>query len=323
MSTKSSRKSAQVVKKAKSQNPNAKLRQKPKYKSFRMHKLVKHHEKPLMSSWQMMKKTLRLMSKNKLNLLLFSVVYGVLFLLFVRGIFNPINIDDIRLEIESSLGEGESNSLNTNRLVFGQLVGTLTSGLSGEQGVYQIMLLVISSLALIWLYRQQQAGNKVNIKQAFYRGMYPLIPFTLLIYLVIIQLLPAIVGNFLYSTVISGGIAVGGVERFIWLLFYMSTLLLSFYLISSTIIALMVVTLPEMTPMIALKKAKELTTFRRFSIFRKIIMLCVFIALAFVAFVIPALFINAMLAQIVFLAMSIIVLPFAIGFMFVLYRELL
>ncbi len=312
-----------VVKKAKVTREDARLREKPKYRSFRMHKRVKHHAPSLPNSYKLMKKALRLMWVNKKPLFFFTLIYGALFLLFVRGIFNPINIGDIRFEIESSLGEGSGTSFEANRLVFGQLASTLASGLSGEQSIYQIMLLVIGGLALIWLFRQHQAGNDVSVRMAFYRGMYPLIPFLLIVYLLLLQLLPGVIGNFLYTTVVAGGIAVNGLEQFIWLLLYVSLLLLSFYLISSTSMALMIVTLPEMTPMMALRRARELARFRRFSLFRKILALLLFIGLFFIVIVFPALFITAWLAQGLFLLLSILTLPFAIAYLFVLYRELL
>lgn len=312
-----------IVKEPKSVKADARLRVKPKYKSFRFHKQVKHHEKPIINVYAITKKTFQLFNQNKKNLAFFTIIYGILFLLFVRGIFNPINIDDFRFELESKIGEGEGSTFSSNRIIFGQLIGSFGSGLTGEQGIYQVMLFVLSALAVIWLFRQQQAGNIVNIKQAFYRGMYPLIPFTLIIYLIILQLLPAIIGNFLYSTVIANGIAVGQVEQFIWLLLYLSTLLLSFYLISSSVVALMIVTLPEMTPMRALRKAKELVTFRRFAVFRKTTALLFIVAAMFIIIVFPALYISSMAAQIAFLLLSILVLPFAVGYIFVLYRELL
>lgn len=315
--------SKKVVKTARITRENARIRERPKYKSFRLHKRVKHPDKALPGSYKLMKKALSLMWANKLPLIFFTLVYGVMFLLFVRGIFNPININDIRAEVEVSLGEGSGTSFETNRLVFGQLAGTIASGLSGEQSVYQVMLLVIGSLALIWLYRQQQAGNTVTVRMAFYRGMYPLIPFLLIVYLILLQLLPGVIGNFLYSTVVAGGIAVNGLEQFIWLTLYLSLLLLSFYLVSSSLIALMIVTLPEMTPMMALRRARELARFRRFSLFRKVIGLMIIVALIFIAIVFPSLYIAAWLAQVLFLLLSILALPFVIAYLFILYRELL
>jgi len=94
-------------------------------------------------------------------------------------------------------------------------------------------------------------------------------------------------------------------------------------MISSSLIALLVVTLPEMTPRIALKKAKELVEFRRFSVLRKVLALFIFLLLLFVGIVFPLIFVSAVLAQIIFFVLTILAVPFAVAYLFVLYRELL
>lgn len=320
--TRKNTKTKKVVKIPKTVAADARLRKKPKYKSFKLHKRVKHHEKPLLSVRQIVMKALKLLGQNKKSIFFFSIVYGIGFMLFVRGIVNPINIDDLRATIDPTGATG-SASFGGNIIVFSELLGTLSAGVSGSQGIYQVLLLVMSALSLIWLFRQQQAGNKVTYKQALYRGMYPLVPFMLLFYLLLLELLPAIIGNFLYSAVISNGIAVGAVEQFIWLLFYLVSLLFSFYLVSSSIMSLFIVTLPEMTPMIALRKAKELVTFRRFAVFRKTTFLIVFSAAVFFVTVLPLLFVSAIAAQIMLFVMSILIIPFCVAYLFVLYRELL
>ena len=314
----------QVVKTAKKSKANTRVRSKPVYKSFRLHKAKKSsHTRALPSSVTIAKKALRLLWLNKKSIATFTFIYGLLFLLFVRGIVNPINIGDIRAQVESQLGAGAGGSFEANRVIFTELAGSAAAGLSGEQAIYQIMLLVIGSLALIWLFRQQQAGNRATARMAFYRGMYPLIPFLLIIYVIFLQLLPAVIGNFLYATVTNGGIAATSLEQFIWLLLYILLLLLSFYWISASSMALMIVTLPEMTPMRALSRAKELVRFHRLSVFIKVIALMVFIALFFMIIVFPSLYIASWLAQGTYLLLSILTLPFTIAYLFVLYRELL
>jgi hypothetical protein len=161
------------------------------------------------------------------------------------------------------------------------------------------------------------------MKQAYYRGMYPLVPFILVFFVIALQTLPATIGNFLFRTVLDSGIAINALEQGIWLLLFLSLLLLSFYLISSSLVALYIVTLPDMTPRIALKKAKELVEFRRFSLLRKIFGLVVFLLVIFVGTVFPLIFVSATTAQIVFFLLTILTVPFATAYLFVLYRELL
>lgn len=315
-------KSKTIVKQPKELKPGAKQRKKPKYKTFRLHKRIKHHAPPLPSWWILLKKSWALMKANKKQIAVFAAVYGFLNLLLVRGFSSPVDIEGLQESFREVIGE-DSAGLAAGFTAFGLLINASTQGSSEVAQVYQTFLLVIASLALIWLYRQQQAGNLVSMKLAFYRGMYPFIPFILVLLVIGLQLLPALIGNFLFSTVISAGLAVSGLEQILWLLFYITTLLLSLYMVSSSAIALYVVTLPEMTPMVALRQARELVRYRRFSVLRKSIAIILVIFALLVVVVLPVIFIAPVLAEWMFFAVTVLGIPLVIGYMFSLYRELL
>lgn len=320
--TKSKTRSSSVVKQPKLVDDNARLRKKPKYRTFRLHKRVKHPAPPLPSWWGITKKAFRLLRANARNILFFALIYGLLNLVFVRGFSSPVNVDEIRDSFAGVLDQ-ETSTLATNFTVFSLLIESTTSAAGEVSGIYQLLLIIIGALALIWLFRQQQAGNKVTMKMAFYRGMYPVVPFSLIGVVIALQTIPASIGNFLFSTVIQNELAVNTFEQAVWLLLFLALSLLSLYLISSSLIALLVVTLPEMTPMRALKKAKELVMFRRASVLRKVIALGLFILVLFVAIVFPLIFVSATAAQLVFFALTVLVIPFVVAYLFVLYRELL
>ncbi|MCA9324388.1 hypothetical protein KC992_04795 [Candidatus Saccharibacteria bacterium] len=311
-----------IVKKPKVVGDDVRVRKKPSYKSFRYHKRVKHPAGPLPGWWMVTKKALRLLNANRRNMLRFFFIYGLLYVVFVRGVSSPVSVQDIRDSFKDIGGE-DASAVVTNFTFFSLLVQSTTSAAGDIQGLYQLFFLTVSVLALIWLFRQQQAGHEVSMKEAFYRGMYPLIPFSLVALVITLQTIPASIGNFLFSTVISKGIAINAFEQTVWLLLYLLLLLLSFYLITSSAIALFVATLPEMTPMRALKKAKELVKFRRFSVLRKIFALVILVLVMYTVIVFPLIFVSATLAQIIFYSLTILLVPFATAYLFVLYRELL
>lgn len=311
-----------VVKNPKIVADDARIRRRPQYKSFRLHKKVKHHDPKLPSWWKITKKAFRLLAVNKKNIFKFFLIYGALYLVFVRGFSSPINVEDIKSSF-SEIATEEISSLAANFTAFSLLLQSTTKASGDIAGLYQMFFLIVSALALIWLFRQQQAGNKVTIKDAFYRGMYPIIPFILITIVITLQTLPASIGNFLFRTVIDSGLAINTLEQSVWLLLFLGLLLLSAYMISSSLIALLVVTLPEMTPRIALKKAKELVEFRRISVLRKVVALFLCLATIFISVVFPAIFMSGLLAQLLFYTLTILAIPFATAYLFVLYRELL
>lgn len=311
-----------IVKEPKIVDSNAKARKKPKYKSFRLHKRIKHPSAKLPNWWVLLRKSWALILANKKPILFFIIIYALLNILLVRGFSGAINIEELRDTFREISGE-ESAVILSGFTAFGVLFSASAQGSSEIGQVYQTFLLVISSLAIIWLYRQQQAGNNVSIKMAFYRGMYPLIPFLLVLFVIGLQLIPALIGNFLYTTVIDGGLAVGFLEQAMWTLFFISTLLLSLYMISSSSIALYIVTLPEMTPMIALRQARELVRYRRFPVLlRAIAIILVVLALLFVV-VLPIIFLAPALAEWIFFFITVLAIPLVHGYMFSMYRELL
>ena len=311
-----------IVKDPKISKPGAKARQKHKYKSFRLHKRIKHPQPKLPSWWHLFMKSLALMRANKKAIMVFVIVYGLLNLLLVRGLTSTVDIEGVKESLSSIVGDG-SSGLATGFTAFGLLLDASTKGSGEVAQVYQTFLLIIASLALIWLYRQQQAGNKVTMKMAFYRGMYPLVPFTLVLLVISLQMIPALIGNFLYTTVISNDLVVGGLEQTAWLLFFASTVILSLYMISSSSMALYIVTLPEMTPMIALRQARELVRYRRFSVILRCIAIILIIFALLFLIVLPVIFIAPTMAEWMFFVLTVLGIPLVHGYMFSLYRELL
>jgi hypothetical protein len=324
MATKKKKKtrSTTIVKQPTRIAEGAKLRKKPEYKSFKFTKRIKHHQGPLLGWWKIFRKALRLVRANKKNVFFFSIIYGLLSLVLVRGLTSPVDISGVRDAFDGAFA-AEVTDLATKFTALGLLFESTTRGAGEVSSLYQSILFVMGMLALIWLYRQQQAGNKVTIRQAFYRGMYPMVPFILVLVVMTVQLLPMLIGKFLYDEVVGGGIAVGAFEETLWLLLFIGLIIYSLYMISASVVALYVVTLPEMTPLMALRKAKDLVTFRRFSVLLRFIVYPLFAILFLVLTVLPMLFIAEGFAQWLFFIELAVLLPVSVAYYYVLYRELL
>jgi hypothetical protein len=311
-----------IVKVPKTRSVDAKHRKKPNYKSFKLHRSIKHHEATLPSWWYLLRKSFALLAANKKQIFVFFLIYGFLNLLLVRGFSSTVDIEGIR-ETFNEVVDSDGSSMATAITAFSILLDSTTQGTNQGAQSFQTVLLIVSSLAIIWLYRQQQAGSKVTMKMAFYKGMYPLIPFLLVVAVMGFQLIPAVLGNFLLTSVVQAGLIVGVLEQVLWTLFFISMLLWSFYMISSSAIALYIVTLPDMTPIRALRQAKELVHFRRFSILRKTVAVAIILVTLLTIIVIPVIFLFPVLAEWIFFSITVLAIPLAHGYMFTLYRELL
>lgn len=245
------------------------------------------------------------------------LIYFVLSLILVGASTNITTLRDNLVETSPAPGQ-----LGISLILFTELIGS--GGSSSESGsVYQAVLAIVVSLAVIWALRQLLAGHKVTIRDSFYKGMYPFVP-TLLVLLVIgLQLLPMMIGSFLYNVMFVGGIAVTIIEQALSAVVIFLLVLLSLYWVTSSLFAFYVATLPDMRPMRALRSARELVRFRRWTIMRKLLFLPLALLIVGAVITVPLLWIWAPMAQWVFMLLAMAGLVFAHIYVYSLYRELL
>jgi hypothetical protein len=271
------------------------------------------------------RKTYELLAINWKLLLGIAVVYGVLNILLVRGFNGGLDVRELKTEL-SQLFHGGWGTVASSFTVVALLVSSSDSTSTSDQaGAYQTLLVIIVSLALVWTFRQLLANRtaKLRIRDGFYQGMYPLVPVLLVLLVIGLQLIPMLIGGLLYSTVITNGIAVGAAEVTGWFVLFMLTIVISLLLITPSIIALYIVSLPNMTPKKALQSARELVRFRRWKVLGKILFLPVLMFLAICVLMLPIIVAAPVIAQWAFFVLSVTFLPIIHGYLYTLYRELL
>jgi len=251
-----------------------------------------------------------------------TLIYGVMNLLLVQGLASTSQINLLKNDL-TQVVHGHLASLGTTFGGFSQIVGSAGSGSNPSAGAYQMFLAIITSLAVIWTLRQLYLGNKIRLRDGYYRGMYPLIPFILVLIVVFIELIPVIAGATIYTLAVSNGVSVNGFEQFIWLLVFILSAVISFYLVCSTLFALYVVTLPDMTPLKAMRSARRLVRYRRLVLFGKLIWLPFILIVVSSVIMLPLILWLTFLAQWVFFIISMFALVVANSYIYNLYRELL
>jgi hypothetical protein len=251
-----------------------------------------------------------------------TVIYGLLNLVLVQGIAGNADLTELKQTLDQAF-TGNFGSLVSGLSIFAVLVGSAGNASSETAGAYQLFLALIGSLAIIWALRQVLAGNSLRIRDGYYRGMYPLVPFTLVLIVVGIQLLPLLIGSTLYGLVISNGIAVYTAEKLLWGLVYLFLTLITLYMLSSSLFALYIATLPDMTPMKALRSARELVRRRRWTVLRKILALPIILLVVAAIIMVPIIVWITPLAQWVFFLLTMSALLAVHSYMYILYRELL
>jgi len=274
-----------------------------------------YKESPIPNSFQLMAKVFRDFRKFWKPLSGILLVYLVLNIIFTTGFISNINssVSTIRSDLNST------HSLSKAVSGFGSLLG------SGGQSssVAQSLLLVLESLVIIWALRHLLAGENITVKQAYYRSTTPLIPFMLVIFVIILQLLPITIGAATLAVVLSSAFTATGLLTVVFAILLALLALWSFYMISSSIFALYIVTLPDMQPRQALRSARNLVRFRRWSIMRRLLFLPICILLLMGLVVVPLILLTPFLITAVYFVLTMLAILFANTYLYNLYRGLI
>lgn len=248
------------------------------------------------------------------------LVYLLLNIVFASGISNISgNFDSIKTELQTGGGHNLWHAAGG----FANLVASSGSSGSSTGSSLQSALFIIESLVIIWSLRHLLSGQPVTVKGAYYKAMTPLIPFLLVIAVIIIQLLPVTIGALVLAvvstsvftnTAVATGFSIG-----------MLVLLAcwSLYMISSSIIALYIVTLPDIEPRQALRSARDLVRFRRLLVIRKVLFMPILIFIVMGLVIVPLILFAKPVVPAVFYILSMLAILFAHSYLYSLYRGLI
>lgn len=273
----------------------------------------------LPNAWRLSRQSLALLWRNRGLFAGITAIYVVLNLLLVRGLASGVDM----VSLKQSLGSGNGLNRIPDGLAATATVATSGSSFGDAAGAYQTILIIIVSLTVIWTLRRVLAGDTVRIRDGFYQGMYPFVPVVLIVMVIGLQLIPMLVGVSLYSLVMVNGIAVHQVEKFFWIVLLIASLAVSLYMLCSSLFALYIATLPDMTPMKALRSARELVRYRRLSVLRKLLFLPAVLLLIATLVMLPVVLWATTLAPWLFFGLSMTGLVIINTYMYTLYRELL
>lgn len=304
--------------KAKASKPRK--RKQPEYRSFKLAKRIKVKKIP--GSLKLMKQTARIFLDNKFLFGGIIIISSFLTFVFVQSFGTQTNFMDLKYSVESALG-GSVNRFGTGLAVLNSLLGSAGPQSSDVASAYRTALTIIVSLAVIWAFRQILAEEKIRIRDTFYLGMYPLIPFILVLFVVGLQLIPLVLANVLYAAVFTNGLAITAPEQIIWACAIGLLSLLSLYMVLSSMFALYIATLPEMTPMKALRSARNLVLHRRLVIFARLLIMLLVVSLLAGAVLLPLIIFVPTIVEPVFYLIGSFALVFVLGYVYLLYRELL
>jgi len=235
-------------------------------------------------------------------------IFGTLFLIIVAASIVLLGIlsEDTYVRFQTAIDE-TSSGLETGDISRGMkagllLISSFTSGglsqtMSETQRVLTVFVFLTVWLTVIFILRHLLAGNKLKVRDALYSALSPLVS-TLLIFVVIFaQLIPIFLSIVAYSAATATGFLDTPFYAFVFWLLSSALALLSAYLISSSAIALVAVTVPGTRPFAALNLARNLMIGRRLKFLLRLIFLAFLLILGLIAIVFPIIVLDLTLKQ--------------------------
>jgi hypothetical protein len=176
------------------------------------------------------------------------------------------------------------------------VTGGISSSLTDVQQVYAGLIFLVTWLSTVWLLRNILAGHKVKLRDGLYNSSAPLLSTLLVALALIVQLLPLAVAVIGYVAALASGLLdSGGVTAMLFWIAAGLLMIISLYWISSTFIALVVVTLPGMYPLQALKTAGDLVIGRRIRILLRLLWMSLGIIVIWALVMIPVILLDTWL----------------------------
>ena len=297
----------------------------PAYRSFRLSRTIKpdaiHVIPPLKQLWT---DTWNFLWLHRSKMLKFVAVYTLTYLVLVKGLTGfSLDTAELKTELQEAFG-GSFGSITTFTLLYASLLSSLSGSSSEITNYFMVTITVVFSLAFIWLVRKLHLKNSTaTVKDAFYQGMRPLIPFLVVIGIMLMQLIPVVIGGLIYLSIQSTVLAVSDLELIGITVLAILGLVLTVYLLAGSVFAIYIVTLPNTTPMVALRSSMRLLRIHRWVVLRR--MLLFFVALIVLGFVLVLPFIIwfPALAEYAFFIMGCASFAVMHTFMYKLYRSML
>ena len=182
------------------------------------------------------------------------------------------------------------------------LLSTITTGgLSGESSeaatVFGVIIFIIIWLVTIFLLRHRLAKHKVKLRDALYNAMTPMISTLVVLVVVVVQCIPIFLLIIVYSAAVQTEFLATPFYALVFFIFAALMLLLSGYLLSSSLIALIAVSAPGMYPMRALFTASDLMMGRRVKFILRIIAGAVALVILWVVVMMPLILFDLFMKQ--------------------------
>lgn len=242
----------------------------------------------------------------------FILLMAVFYIVLV-GLMSEDFYQELQATIDSSSGESLGNFAKSGLLLLSTITtGGLTTSKDDIGFVFTIILFLIMWLVTIYLLRKWYSGAKPKLRDALYNSLTPLIS-TLLVFLVIfIQCIPAMLVAITLSAARVTGFLSTPFYALVYFIFAAVMLLITGYLLASSLMALVAVTVPGVYPMAALTTASDLMASRRIKLIIRVVYLIFVAIIVYIITMLPVMLIDLWLKGIWSWIANVPIVPFCL-----------
>lgn len=223
-----------------------------------------------------------------LPLLVLTVVMAVVLI----GLMNEASYQQFQEILDQTTAQMETGDIGYVAKAGLLLISTVTTGgLSSETSetavIFAVLIFLIIWLVTIFVLRHRLAGHALKLRDALYNAMTPLISTFVVFVVAVIQCVPIFLLIIVYSAAVQTDFLATPFYALVFFIFAALMILLSGYLLSSSLMALVAVSAPGLYPMKALRTASELMMGRRVKFIIRIVALLLALAVVWVMVMLP------------------------------------
>ncbi len=263
-----------------------------------------------------------------------KIFFGLIILaLFLNVVFVGVLSEDTYVNFQDALDISASEDSTADPAdQFGErfgsfakagmvLVATVTTGglnqsMTEVQQVFSIIIFLVLWLTTIYLIRHILAGHNPKLRDGLYNSLSPILSTGCIVVVAFIQAIPLMLALVLHSTAVATDFLSTPFYALIFFIFAGLMTIFSLYLLSSTAIALIAVTIPGIYPMAALKTASDLVAGRRIRLLIRILYMLFMLLLVWAIVMIPIILLDFWLKNSFDWLTGMPIVPFFLLFMF-------
>lgn len=227
--------------------------------------------------------------------------------------------EDLYLQFQDSIDATSAQLANGDIGNFAKaallLLSTVTSGglntsMGEAQMVFMFFLFLVMWLVTIYLTRHFMAGGRPKMRDALYNALSPLISTLVVFVIIFIQAIPIMLMVIAYYAAVTTDFLNTPLYALAFFIFASIMIIISVYLLSSSIMGLIIVTTPGTYPLNALYSASDLMAGRRTKFIIRIVYMLIVVAFIYAVVMTPIIMLDLFLKSVWEIIYGIPIVPF-------------